>query len=65
MVTDKVNLTQPVEMSEEEVKREIDICLERIQQSFDRFDETDERFLAVQRENRKLLADINARIARL
>lgn len=65
MVTDKVDLTQPVVLSEEEAKREVENYLERIQQIFDRLDQYDERFVARQRENRAILNDINARIARL
>jgi hypothetical protein len=65
MITNNANVTQSVELSEEEAKREIDIYLEKIQQSFDRFDETHERILATQAETRAILDDINARIARL
>ena len=65
MITNNANVTQPVELSEEEAKREIDIYLEKIQQSFDRFDETHERIFATQVETRAILDDIHARIARL
>jgi len=65
MITNKANVTQPVELSEEEAKREIDICLEKIQASFDRIDQYQERFVSRQREIRTILDDINERIARL
>lgn len=65
MIAKKANLTQPVEMSEEEAKREVDIYLEKIQQSFNRMDQSYERSLTVQRETRAMLDDINARLKRL
>jgi hypothetical protein len=65
MITNKVDLTQPAQLSEEEAKREVDIYLERIQQSFSRIDQYNERFETRQRENRARLDNINARIARL
>jgi len=65
MITNNTNVTQPVELSEEEAKREIDICLEKIQASFDRIDQYQERFVSRQHEIRTILDDINERIARL
>jgi len=65
MITNKADVAKPVELSEEEAKREVDIYLERIQRSFERIDQYNERFEARQLENRARLNDINARIARL